>query len=218
MNKFVGGLIFIVAISGFAMAAGEVPGKAPVAAPDGTGFYMGITYSYIDYDMVKTVNVNGSRSSAERDTDHHAFMLQAGYQYNKYLAFEGRRWAATNENLTVNGLKRTKTLEAYGIYLKPMYPVKEDFTLYGLLGYSWIRTSFIAYRRNGSVNDQGLDDKDFSWGLGFSYKINGNLHCFADFVRIYDDEQSQHLAAPLVGTKEWDMTIDSYNIGFTYQF
>ena len=94
----------------------------------------------------------------------------------------------------------------------------EAFDIYALLGYAHIDSDFIVHRLNGTTKVQSLDDDGFSWGLGLSYDINENFSVFADFVRIYDDEQTKYLAAPLVGSKDWDMTIDSYNFGVTYKF
>jgi len=217
MKKAAFSLIAAAAMGSFAIAGGDIA-PAPVSAPDDSGFYLGLAYSYIDYDLTKTINTGGTAGSADRNTNHNAVMFQAGYQFNSYIAIEGRYWAAGDEDFKVGNLKRTKTLDAYGIYLKPIYPVTDSLNIYGLLGYAHINSSFKAYRPNGTVNDQDLDDNDFSWGLGFSYEINEDWSVFADFVRIYDDKQVKHLAAPLIGNKTWDMTIDSFNVGFTYKF
>ncbi len=187
--------------------------------PGTGGFYLGAGYSRINYDLTKTTNTGGTRTTADRDTDHDALLILAGYKFNPYVALEGRYWAATDEDFRLsNGLKREKTLDAWGIYLKPMYPVSEQFDVYGLLGYARMDTSFKAFHRNGTVNDQDLTDNDFSWGLGLSFRLRNDIRLFAEYTRIYDDSQTKHRAAPLVGSKDWDITLDSYSLGVAYHF
>lgn len=227
MRKILYSLFAISALSSSLIAGGHIsPVKksvtptppAPVASPEDRGFYAGVAYSYINYDLTKTTNTNGNRTTATRDTEHNGVMFQAGYRHNRYLSFEGRYWLVADKSFMLGNLKRTKNLNAWGLYFKPTYPVAKAIDLYGLLGYAHIKTDFIAYRANGTTNVQKLDDNDFSWGAGLSYKINDTFQVFADFVRIYDDSQTKYLAAPLVGTKDWDMTIDSYNVGVSYRF
>ena len=226
MKRIVYSLFTISALSMYTFAGGNIapveeviePQPTPVVVEEDHRFYAGVAYGYIDYDLEKTVNSGGNRSSASRDTSHNSVMFQGGYKYNRYISFEGRYWLAQDEDFIVGGLNRTKTIDAWGIYLKPIYPMFEDIDIYALLGYAHINTDFIAYRANGTANVQNLDDNGFSWGAGLSYKINDDFSAFVDFVRLYDDKQTKYLAAPLVGTKDWDMTIDTYNVGVTYKF
>lgn len=198
-------------------AAGTDP--ANEQEPGTKGFYLGAGYSYIEYDLTKTTNTNGTRTTADRNTYHDALMIMGGYKFNSYVALEGRYWEATDEDFKLdNGLKREKTLDAWGIYLKPMFPVTDKIDVYGLLGYAEIDSAFKAFRRNGTVNDQDLSDEDFSWGVGFSFRVLDNLSISAEYIQIYDDKQSKHLAAPLSGSKDWDITLDSYSVGLAYHF
>jgi len=183
-----------------------------------SGFYVGIGYGGIDYDLVKTTNTNGTRTKGVRDTNHDSVMFQAGYQFNSYLALEARYWSGWDEVLEFSTLSATKPLKAWGFYLKPIYPVTESFNVYGMLGYARIDTAYNVYHyNNGRYVGQDLDDGGFSWGLGLSYELNPRVSLYADFVRIYDGDQDQYDSNG-VGIKNWDMTIDSYNIGITVKF
>jgi len=87
--------------------------------------------------------------------------------------------------------------DTWGIYAKPMYPVTTEVDVYALLGYA-------------EVDADGFDG-GFSWGLGASYAINDNVSVFADYVSMYDDTMT------ILGT-DVDTTVDTVNVGVTYNF
>lgn len=64
-------------------------------------------------------------------------MLQAGYKFNQYVAVEGRYWIGLEEGMEVDlGINGDLTVDTWGLYVKPMYPVTEAFDIYALLGYA----------------------------------------------------------------------------------
>ncbi len=101
--------------------------------------------------------------------------LKAGYEYNKYFAFE-LRYAA--------GIKRKKHLKLdyyYGIFVKPQLPL-QDFKLYTLLGYGKAKVT-----HNGlSHPNKETIKKGFSYGLGAEYKINNKLSAYVEALSLID--------------------------------
>ncbi len=216
-------LLLSIVASAFVFGGGDiapvepavvVPAPAPmVEAPSPISFYVGGGYSRIDADGSGIVEDTGSEvalipGSASYNIDADNYLLLAGVKINKYFAIEGRYTNSFDDfDYKYNnqfGSIADGEVESYGIYAKPMYPVTEQVDVYGLLGYANTKIS-------GSVGDL-MDDSDFSWGAGASYKAMDNLSVFADYVRLYDDTVSGSL---LDGDK---VQVDSINVGLMYKF
>ena len=236
MKNFTLSVATVLAMSAFAVAGGDIE---PVAEPmvveevaSDSGFYIGGAFSLVNTstdwhenygytdgdDYVRT-------GSWERDSN--AYMLQAGYQFNQYIAVEGRYWGSMdsnewssseymNDTLTYSNNYSDGDWSAWGIYAKPMYPVTETFNVYALLGYG-----------NVSIDDEWTDDVSlldenvFQWGLGASVDITENLSAFADYVQLCSDEGDSYV--PTDGgydynTESWETSIYTINIGLSYKF
>ncbi len=240
MKKITSSIVAALAVSTFAFAGGDIaPVEPEVSVPEVVestpgAFYVGLAYSYIksDGDLTGTatplfnpagaVDVTGTA-----EADWHAVMLQAGYQFNPYLAVEGRYWTNVGTGdqegtMAFEGVDETfvmsgdaPDIDAWGIYLKPMLPVGENFNVYALLGY-------------GSVDIAGMDESGFQWGAGASYSFSDNLSLFVDYVSLYDDATTstsqiyipQASASPILGdfVQNLDQSIYSLNVGLTYKF
>ena len=141
------------------------------------------------------------------EEDHNTVMLQAGYKINSYFAVEGRYWNSfgdadwsnkgEKDSYHGNGIANSTPpavgdgpydlsgsydgdFKAWGIYVKPMYPVTDAFDIYALLGYG-----------NVEIGDGWLDESGFQWGLGASYEFTNNLAVFVDYVNMYNDDGSE---------------------------
>ena len=72
------------------------------------------------------------------DENFGAFMIDAGYKFNPYIAVEGRYSfgiSSSNDLGWTNGLNSDITVDSWGLYVKPMYPVTDAMNIYALLGY-----------------------------------------------------------------------------------
>ncbi len=116
-------------------------------------------------------------------------MVQAGYKFNPYIAIEGRYWNGDNE------------FDAWGLYAKPMYPITPSFDIYALVGYGSAGAEPTEY------NDISLDDASLQWGAGASYAITDSFSIFADYVELYNNDENN-----------LDWSVDTVNLGVTYQF
>ena len=201
MKKFTLSIAAIVAMSSFAIAGGDV---APIEEPvvvvepvvDNSSFYVGLAYSYINAEIDDTEKGN-------------AYSLIAGYNFNQYIAIEGRYGqtvgdmdvsdAANSLGNCVGDCEREVTYAA--LYLKPQYPVTESFGIYALLGY-------------GEVKARETSGDGFQWGLGANYKITENTSIFIDYTSLYNDD----LDNVIVAGETFDSQITSTSVGFTYSF
>jgi len=217
MKKFNLSLVTVLAMSTFVMAGGDI---APVEEPvvvvpeviESTGaFYIGAAYGLLSADAEETFP-GGNLTYDTESNDYSQFMLQAGYKFNDYVAVEGRYWIGMDDNSWDNvwdnhgGL--TAELDTWGLYVKPMYPVTENFDIYALLGYA-----SSDYEISGAGYTWNQDAFDgFSWGLGADYAFTDSVSVFVDYVALYDDTYVNNAGNNV------DFTIDSWNFGVTYTF
>ena len=187
----------------------------PVPPPALPHFYAGVGYGlinvsdeYIGYDLYESTEI-----------DYNALMLQAGYEMNPYVAFEFRYWYSVGDgkyDLLTDipyppPAGSYNNMNAWGVYVKPMYPVSQDFSIYALLGMSGVQVD--GQPQWGDL----VDDIGFSWGLGASFNITPEVSLFADFVQLYDNTYSNYYYDPFYydpqGTR-----VHTFNFGITYKF
>ncbi|MGW8168728.1 MAG: outer membrane protein [Sulfurovaceae bacterium] len=241
MKKFSGSIVVGLLLSSFAIAGGDIaPVEPAVVMPapmvDDSGFYVGVAYSRANMtgDYLIT-DVQNYESVGTNEIDYDGIMAQAGYKFNKYIALEGRYWWSLSDGDWSDKGKlydigdpdnpwdtwndsgnKGDDLRAWGIYVKPMYPVTEQLDVYALLGYGNVRLS----------DDGGkwLDESDFQWGIGASYEFTENLSLFVDYVRLLDENNHFHIDGYSYHDviEDWDFNYDNkvytINVGLTYKF
>jgi len=182
-------LMAAVAAMTMTFAGGNIVTEQEVQVePALTGLYVGGGYTYIDAELA-------SGGTTVKESENAGTVL-AGYNFNEYVALEGRYTFSTDINYA--GLNTQVDGDVWGIYVKPQYPVSNDFKVYALLGY-------------GDVID--LDDGDgFQYGVGAAYSATKNVEVFVDWVRAYDDK------IELTSTQNADFTVDLFTFGVNYKF
>ncbi len=204
MKKFNLSLVAVLAMSAFAVAGGDIAPvepvvETPVVVEDNSAFYLGLAYGLVNYDL------STPKYDVDVDEDIDTFMFQAGYEFNQYVAVEGRYWAGFNDIGDIAG-----DFDTWGIYVKPQYPIGA-FNLYALLGYASTTVE----------PDSGVDYIDvdgFSWGLGAEYKFAENLSVFVDYVSMSDTDEDFKLDGHDIDDGLVDVDIQSINFGVTYRF
>ncbi len=202
MRNIILSAVATMALSSFVVAGGDiVPVESVSENPVEImgGFYIGAGYS--DIDVTQT---DAPFRTTTIDNNFDAVLLQAGYGFNKYIAIEGRAWIGLEKDIVSNcyaEINDDASLTAYGIYAKPMYPVTEEISVYGLLGYASV---------NYDLTSPIKDVDGFSWGLGLKYEIINNVEVFADYVSLYNDDAN--------GNAIDDDNIYTYNFGLSYKF
>ena len=234
MKKIILSAVAMFAMSSFATAGGDTtPIEEPVAVPalivnDYTGAYIGVGYSFIDAPIS---NFNTFESgdwvlpSYDLDLSTDGFMINAGYRFNAYIAVEGRYWSGGNDNSDLK-IRRDNIildagtvdidLDAWGLYVKPIYSVTEVFEVYAMLGYgsaTFDRT--ISYDRG--TFSESLDVASFSWGFGIAYSFTENISVFADYIKVADEDLANPTQLPL-GITDTKYEMKTYNIGVAYRF
>jgi len=216
MKKLTLSIAAIAAMGTFAVAGGDIAPVEPVVetpavveAPSDAGFYVGGAYGLAKYSL----DISKGPVSISGDENFNEFMILAGYKINQYVAIEGRYWFGSADDIDWlgNGSSYNTSIDAWGIYVKPMYPVTDAVDVYALLGYGSVDSTIKTPNADivGSAN--GSDD-GISWGLGASYAVNDNVGVFVDWIRNYDDTVTYN------NNIDVDETIDTLNFGVTYKF
>ncbi len=229
MKNIVLSAVAVLAMSSFAVAGGDI---APIEEPIveevvvvenlDAGFYLGLAYGYLNTtNDVTFVEGPVNASVSLWDDAYGEIMLQAGYKFNSYVAVEGRYWFGVSNGSWLNtggtsGIIGSEvgdlSFDAYGIYVKPMYPVSDAFNVYALLGYGSVDSTI-----DGDNNwEDGTTMDGFSWGIGAEYAFNQNVSIFIDYVSIYSDTYEETFTA--YDRVEMDVDAAVIDFGVTYKF
>ena len=220
MKNIVLSTVAVLAMSSFAVAGGDI---APVEEPmvvveepvvSTGGLYLGIAYGFMNAEIVDTTYPRGGVLTENvLDEDFSSIMLQAGYDFNQYVGIEGRYWFGLDSDTTLftgdENIPADVTVDAWGIYLKPMYPVSDAFNVYALLGYAGADLEV----SDGDYTFKTDSVDGFSWGLGAEYRFTEAVGLFVDYVSIYDDTEDFDN-----GEGNTEATISSFNLGVNYRF
>lgn len=214
-------VITVMAISTFAMAGGDIAPVEPVvetpAVVETPGhFYIGVAYSLVKNSGDAYYTDGDYEDWGTFKTSDNAVMLQAGYAFNNYFALEGRYWTGSADvdfSWEQDGTySEAADFSAYGIYLKPMLPITEEFTVYGLLGYGNVKSKFDTYFGGATM----IDESGFQYGAGVSYAVTENISLFVDYVNLGSGDSFIDTRAEY---EEWtDQDPYTINFGVTYTF
>ena len=202
MKKSILSLVSILALSGLSYAGGDIAPVEPVVeAPvviDNSAFYLGLGFG--------SASVNNDFTNEE--ISNNTVMLQAGYQYNQYVALEGRYTFGFSTGYDPGNTRNASSdydgdFSNWGVYVKPMYPIG-DFSIYALLGYGGVMLEDIS---NGDAYESG-----FQWGLGAQYAFMENITVFVDYVSLYDDTGFDYRA------QLHNIDADTWTVGVSYRF
>lgn len=213
MKKLTFSLAAILATSTFALAGGDIAPVEPVIQTPVVvdevstgGLYLGLGYGY------ETLTIDRASGGNLLDEKFGSIMLDAGYKFNKYVAVEGRYWAGINSSNALGwrtGIPSDITVDAFGLYVKPMFPVSNAFNIYGLVGYG---SADATYEPNNNVTITSDSVSGFSWGIGAEYSVTSNWSIFVDYTSIIDGEDGNTDA---IITED---SLNTVNVGVNYQF
>ena len=201
MKKTTLSVVSILALSGLAFAGGDIAPVEPVIEEmviEPSPFYLGFG--------IGDATVNNGTTGEEFSST--TYMFQAGYQYNTYIALEGRYnfgFGTDYDQGNTNGIAGGYggDISNWGIYLKPMYPIG-DFGLYALLGYGGVMLN--------DLNGGDAYESGFQWGLGASYALTEQVSVYVDYVALYDDTGFDYVA------RTDDVDSDTWTAGLSYRF
>jgi len=199
MKKIVLSVSAVAAMASVVFAGGDIvePVAAVPVAEELSGFYAGLGITAVntrDSDLsIEWFN------SVERQDRLGNFSFLAGYNFNKYVAVEGRYTTSFTHDEDIE-------MDGWSLFVKPQYPVNEDFSLYALLGYGGVTLE--GSKVLGIVD---VDDSGFQWGLGVDYMITENVSLFVDYTWLANDMDGAY-----AGGDQAD--VDAFTVGVNYHF
>ncbi len=201
MKKIALSVVAIVGMSSFGFAGGDI---APVAAPivveeevSNSSFYVGLGLAATS-TRGSDVDLSFFDDEAGQDRLGNVSLL-AGYNFNEYVAVEARYTTTfSNEDVV--------EMDGWSLFVKPQYPVSENFSIYALLGFGGVTID--------GVNDYAVDvdDSGFQWGLGASYLATENISVFIDYTSLAADMDGLYWNGAL------ETDADAITIGVNYLF
>jgi len=166
-------------------------------------FYVGLGIAGVS-TRKSSLDIFNVKDGQDRTGD---ILLMAGYEFNPYIAVEGRYMTSVFDEDVL-------TRDSWGIYVKPQYPVTEEFTLYALLGYGGLTVDNKDNNDPRPIFRNDVDDTGFQWGLGGSYDVTENIAIFVDYVSIATDMD----ADIFFGSLGEEVSSDAFTLGATYNF
>ncbi|MEA3418049.1 MAG: porin family protein [Campylobacterota bacterium] len=209
MKKIVLSLASAAALSSMSFAGGELTDTVepviavPAVAEDASSFYLGAGFA-----AVSTRDATSDLSFFEEEEGQDRLFnltLLAGYDFNQYIAAEGRYTTSVADEDLVE-------MSGWSLFAKPQYTFdNSNFQIYALLGFGGVTIEGIK----GSFVD--VDDTGFQWGFGAAYSFgeymeNNNLAVFIDYTSLATEMEGIYVD----GVLETDA--DALTVGLTYKF
>jgi len=217
MNKIAFSFMAVVSLSSFGVAGGNVSSlPVPVVIEaDNSGFYIGGTIAY--QRTYATDSTWFGKAVSQDETG--GLGLLGGYDFNEYVAIEARITTSVFE-------EDYAEVTTYGIYVKPQYPVTEDFKIYALLGYGNVTVDATDAGSNefgavpSIVGNTLMDESGFQWGLGVAYAVTEEIDLFLDYVAFASDAEIDPtpLYAYNPAARYTELSNDALTLGITYKF
>lgn len=202
MKRITLSVLTVACVSSLGFAGGDIKDVEPTVEPVVTveetksGLYVGLGLQALSTGQ-GSIDFFDNHNDRDRTLN---LLFMAGYEFNPYVAVEGRYSTYIADEDSLNS-------DIWGIYLKPQYPVNEDFKVYALLGFGGMMVDGI----DGANID--VDDSGFQWGLGASYGVVEDIAIFVDYVSIAND-----MGADAWGGTPTDVESDALTLGVTYNF
>ena len=216
MKKIVLSVWTVMAMGSLAFAGGDLVTvepvvEIPVVVEDESNFYVGL-------GLVnnRTYSTDFSFWFGNAPTQDETLKLvgQLGYDFNEYIAIEGRIGGSiTSEDYA--------DITTYSLFLKPQYPLIEDLKIYGLLGFGLVQVDGAdgeTPAHSNMVGEEILDDTSFHWGLGLSYMVNKDFSIFVDYTMLANDADISSTLYGYDPTVYNELTSDDLTVGLTYNF
>ena len=198
-------LLATIAMSNLVFAGGDI--ATPIIIEDElianekvsepSNFYAGLALSAVSArESGASLSFTNGKTGQDRLGSATLF---SGYNFNEYVAVEGRYTASFTKD-------QTAKMNGFSIFVKPQYPVSDEFSVYGLVGYGLVDIDNACNAHNVDVKEKG-----FQWGLGASYAVTKEISISLDYTLLGKDMDGRFL-------RENSADIDAITLGIQYRF
>ena len=133
MKKNLLSAVVFIAMGTHAFAGGDFAVVEPVIEPlivvDDSSFYLGLGVTAVSTrDAAVSMDIFNVKAGQDRLGN---ISLLAGYNFNSYIAVEGRYTTTISDEDLVE-------MSGWSLFVKPQYPVTDTFNVYALLGFGGV--------------------------------------------------------------------------------
>ncbi len=203
-------LCAMVAISSSSFAGGDIiPVPVPVVLEaQESAFYLGLGIAAVsNRDSDRAQKILDATDGQDRTGN---ITFTAGYDYNDYVAVEGRYTTSFTKEDVIE-------MSGWSLFLKPQYTFEDEngekgnFKIYALIGFGGVSMSGIT---SWYVD---VDDTGFQYGLGASYSFKDlldgqDISIYADYTVLARDFEGLYYKGDVKADA------DAYTIGIAYRF
>lgn len=144
-----------------------------------------------------------------------AVAAKIGYEFNKYIAIEGRVGHGLNSaDFDAGGESEMK--ENYGLYLKPQLPVSDSLSIFGLAGYAKAKVESTGTSNIGLTGV--VNEASPSFGLGLEYDVSESWSVLVEAVRLLHSVEGTFVNGSGATVSENDLNLDTFGFGVNYKF
>lgn len=143
--------------------------QQPVANP--AGFYVGAN---LGAGSIDNPEYNGTDFSLKNE--HFVWGVDAGYQFNQYLAIEAGYLSLPSQKLTEKDTGTTTHYNQSAVYLaaKGIYPVADKVNVFGKAGIAY-RIASAKDDQSGFIGIDGTNKLSPLFAVGVSYDVTNNI-------------------------------------------
>ncbi len=211
MNKIVLSVCTMIAMSSLVVAGGGMKEVAPAVEPvivipavDESSVYVGIGIAAVSTrDADVSIDFIDEKGGQDRLGN---VSLLAGYDFNHYIAVEGRYTTSIADEDSVE-------MDGWSLFVKPQYTFDDsNFKIYALLGFGGVTLD-----STNSADIVDVDDTGFQWGIGAAYSFgeymdNNDLALFVDYTSLASEMEGIYWNGAL------ETDVDAVTVGLTYKF
>ena len=181
-------------LNSFSYAETNQGTQAPLSS---THTYLGLGFALVS-TRDSAVNLNFFSVTTGQDRlGNMSFIV--GYNFKNIMAMEGR--------YSINIIKSDLVTErGWSIFLKPQYPMSDDFKVYALFGYGGVT---MEPENNSIVN---VDSTGLQWGFGVDYRITERSSIFFDYTSLASGMEGLYYNGAL------QVDTDALTVGLKYAF
>jgi len=226
----------LVVLSSFSVAGGDIAPVVPVVVEQEKQDYWYVGGGVV-YNRVYSIENEWFDDTTLTQDETGGLVGIVGYEYNRYIAVEGR--------ITKSFWERDYAdVTTWSLFLKPQYQFRDEdeigktdegyFTVYGLIGFgnSYVEGSSGDNDHSAWPEDIGkeiMDETGFQWGFGMSYTFikkpddrytdyRDSWSIFIDYTLTADDA-SIHSRLYNYDPEYYDeLSTDGITVGLTYKF
>jgi len=168
------------------------------------GLYVGGSYQAANF---KADVANTDKAKA------HMFNLVTGYDFNQYLAVEGRIGVPVSSEKASEGAYsiKGKPTTSYALFAKGTFPINDMFSIYGLAGYG--KSGYkVDYNLGGKQGSEKVEKGSLQYAAGVEVNFTQNIAMTAEYG-MYGYGKDK-----FGSTKEDKWDIKGFNLGIKYKF